>query len=86
MNANQNEELSARELEILQLVATGATNLQVARTLFISPNTVKTHLRNIFFKLNVESRTEATLYAVQHGLVQVDGYAPPNPRRRIPRK
>ena len=70
MNANQNEELSARELEILQLVATGATNLQVARTLFISPNTVKTHLRNIFFKLNVESRTEATLYAVQHGLVR----------------
>lgn len=84
MNANQNEELSARELEILQLVATGATNLQVARTLFISPNTVKTHLRNIFFKLNVESRTEATLYAVQHGLVQVDGYAPPEPETTDP--
>ena len=77
MNGNQKEDLSARELEILQLVSTGATNLQVARTLFISPNTVKTHLRNIFFKLNVESRTEATLYAVQRGLVHLEGYAPP---------
>lgn len=84
MNGNQNEELSARELEILQLVSTGATNLQVARTLFISPNTVKTHLRNIFSKLNVESRTEATLYAVQHGLVQVDGYAPPEAETTSP--
>jgi len=84
MNGKQNEELSARELEILQLVSTGATNLQVARTLFISPNTVKTHLRNIFSKLNVESRTEATLYAVQHGLVQVDGYAPPEPEPTAP--
>jgi DNA-binding CsgD family transcriptional regulator len=75
MIGNPVEELSAREVEILRLVATGATNLQVARTLFISPNTVKTHLRNIFAKLKVESRTEATLYAVQSGLVDVGGSA-----------
>ncbi|NLT74179.1 MAG: hypothetical protein GXX94_08325 [Chloroflexi bacterium] len=71
MQDHPGEELSARELEILRLVATGATNRQVARTLFISPNTVKTHLRNIFSKIGVESRTEATLYAVQQGLVDV---------------
>jgi DNA-binding CsgD family transcriptional regulator/N-acetylneuraminic acid mutarotase len=71
MAATRNDELSTREIEILRLVATGATNQQVARALYISPNTVKTHLRNIFGKLNVESRTEATLYAVQCGLVDV---------------
>ena len=64
-------ELSAREIEILQLVATGATNQQIAHTLFISVNTVKAHLRNIFEKLGVESRTGATLYAIQRGLVAV---------------
>ena len=63
--------LSAREQEIVELVATGATNQQIARELTISVNTVKAHLRNIFAKLEVESRTEATLYAIQHGLIQV---------------
>lgn len=65
------QELSEREIEILKLVATGATNQQIAQALYISPNTVKTHLRNIFAKLGVESRTEATLYAIQHGLIAV---------------
>jgi len=65
------EELSARELEILKLVATGATNQQIAQALSISINTVKAHLRNVFAKLMVESRTEATLYAIQHGLIEV---------------
>ena len=61
--------LSDRELEILRLVATGATNQQIAHDLFISVNTVKVHLRNIFAKLGVESRTEATTYAIRAGWV-----------------
>lgn len=65
------EQLSERELELLALVSTGATNQQIARDLSISVNTVKAHLRNIFAKLGVESRTEATLLAIQQGLIQV---------------
>jgi len=63
--------LSEREIEIVQLVATGATNQQIARKLFISVNTVKVHLRNIYTKLEVSSRTEATMFAVRQGWVEV---------------
>lgn len=65
--------LSEREIEILQLVASGMTNREIAQALSISPNTVKVHLRNIFEKINVASRTEATLYGIEHGLVDVPG-------------
>jgi DNA-binding CsgD family transcriptional regulator len=64
--------ISDRELEILRLVATGASNQQIAQQLSISINTVKVHLRNIFSKIGVVSRTEATVYAISNGLVSVD--------------
>jgi DNA-binding CsgD family transcriptional regulator len=63
--------LSEREREILRLVATGATNQQIAAQLDISLNTVKVHMRNIFTKTGASSRTEASLYAVRTGLIEV---------------
>jgi DNA-binding CsgD family transcriptional regulator/N-acetylneuraminic acid mutarotase len=64
-------DLSDREREILVLVASGASNKEIAQQLVISPNTVKVHVRNIFGKIGVSSRTEAALYAVRAGLVRV---------------
>ena len=62
--------LSPREGEVLQMVARGATNRQIADSLFISENTVKTHLRNIMDKLHLANRSQAAAYAIQRGLVQ----------------
>jgi DNA-binding CsgD family transcriptional regulator len=65
------EPLSQREREVLELMATGLTNRQIAHELVVSVNTVKVHLRNIFIKLGTESRTEATLVAIREGWVSV---------------
>jgi len=65
--------LSQREIEVLKLVATGASNQDIARDLVITVNTVKVHLRNIFEKIQVQSRTEATLYAIRQGWVVMGG-------------
>ena len=62
--------LSQREQEILSLLANGASNKDIAARLNISANTVKVHLRNIYAKIEVSSRTEATLYAVKSGLIR----------------
>ncbi len=64
-----NADLSPREEEVLQLVAQGATNRQIGNSLFISENTVKTHLRNIMEKLHLANRSQAAAYAVKRGLV-----------------
>lgn len=62
-----NESLSERETEVLRLLAQGLTNKDIAQTLFLSVRTVEAHLRNIYGKLNITSRTEAVLWAVNHG-------------------
>lgn len=58
--------LTLREIEILTMVAVGATNEQIANELFISPNTVKTHIYNIFKKINVPNRLQAALWAAKN--------------------
>lgn len=61
--------LTAREVEVLRLVAEGLTNAQVAERLVISPRTVNAHLNAIYSKLGLASRSAATRFAVEHGLV-----------------
>jgi DNA-binding CsgD family transcriptional regulator len=62
------DELTAREVEVLQLVAEGLGDAEVARRLVVSPRTVHSHLRSIYRKLGVSSRSAATRYAVEHEL------------------
>jgi DNA-binding CsgD family transcriptional regulator len=62
--------LTGRELEVLQLVAAGRTNKQIAAKLFISEHTVARHVQNIFAKLGVSSRTGAASFAFAHGLAR----------------
>ena len=61
-------ELTPRELEVLQEVATDATNHEIADRLFISENTVRNHVHNILEKLGISNRREAISLAHQHGL------------------
>jgi DNA-binding CsgD family transcriptional regulator len=61
--------LTARETQVLRLVATGKTNRVIAAELFLSEKTVARHVSNIFVKLDVSSRAAATAYAYEHGLV-----------------
>ena len=66
------EALTERETEVLELIARGKTNNQIARELFIGEATVKSHVHSILSKLNVSSRTQAALYAVNTGLVSAN--------------
>jgi two-component system, NarL family, response regulator LiaR len=66
------EALTERETEVLELIARGNTNNQIAHELFIGEATVKSHVHSILSKLNVSSRTQAALYAVNVGLVPAD--------------
>src|SRR6185295_8644513 len=61
--------LTQRELELLRLVASGATNNRLAGQLFVTEQTVKFHLSNIYRKLGVANRTQASRFAYSHGLV-----------------
>ncbi|MET4921959.1 response regulator transcription factor [Streptomyces sp. PSRA5] len=65
--------LTARETEVLSLVAEGLSNHEIARRLHIGAATVKTHINNIFAKSGVRDRAQAVRYAYQHGLIQPPG-------------
>lgn len=67
----QVDALTERELEVLRLLATGATNRDIAKKLYISENTVRNHVRNILEKLHLSNRVQAAAYAIR------EGYAPP---------
>jgi DNA-binding NarL/FixJ family response regulator len=62
--------LTGRELEILRLLADGMTNRQIGARLFISPDTVKTHLEHVFQKLGIADRTSAVAEAIRRGLIE----------------
>jgi DNA-binding NarL/FixJ family response regulator len=67
-------DLTPRESEVLRLIAAGKTNREIARTLFVSEATVKTHVNRIFAKTGSRDRSQAVRYAYAHG------YATPPPR------
>jgi DNA-binding NarL/FixJ family response regulator len=75
--------LTARELEILRAVAEGHTNARIGRQLWVTEQTVKFHLSNIYRKLGVSNRTEASRYALMHGLVAMPRRAPLEPRVEV---
>jgi DNA-binding NarL/FixJ family response regulator len=61
--------LTRREIEVLQLVAAGKGNREIAKRLFVSPNTVANHVRSILTKTNAANRTEAAAFALRNALV-----------------
>jgi DNA-binding NarL/FixJ family response regulator len=63
------DQLTPREVEVLRLIARGLSNAEIAKQLFVSEATVKTHINNIFSKTGVRDRAQAVTYAYRHGIV-----------------
>ena len=72
VSAGGDARLSPREIDVLRMVADGLANKQIARRLFLSEATVKTHLLHLFRKLGVDSRTEAVTVALKRGVIRLD--------------
>ncbi|MEA5617983.1 response regulator transcription factor [Cronbergia sp. UHCC 0137] len=68
-NSENNVNLSSRELEVLKLIVEGLSNPEIAKKLYLSPNTVKTHVRGVMNKLSVDDRVQAAVVALRSGLV-----------------
>jgi DNA-binding NarL/FixJ family response regulator len=64
------ESLSEREMEVLSLVAEGLSNREIAKRLYITEGTVKNHISNVLRKLGFRDRTQAALYAQEHGWIE----------------
>ena len=69
--AAQRQALTTREAEVLCLIAGGRSNQQIAGELGITVNTVERHIANLYRKLQIRSRAQATAYALQHGFIPV---------------
>lgn len=65
-------ELSAREMEVLRLIVKGKSNKEIASELGVAEGTVKIHINNLLSKLGVSDRTQATTFALQHGIIHLD--------------
>jgi len=65
------DRLTSREMEVLKLIAAGRSNKEIASELYISEKTVKNHLTKVFRKIEVEDRTQAAVYAIKQGLINV---------------
>jgi DNA-binding NarL/FixJ family response regulator len=76
ISMNRINDLTEREREVLRLIAKGLSNKEVAQILNLTKGTVKIHVSNILSKLNVSSRTEASILAVQAGLVTLEAQKP----------
>jgi len=66
------KKLSRSEYKVLELLVEGQTNVEIASRLYLSPNTVKTHVRDIFNKFGVENRVQAAVFALRNGLVKFE--------------
>jgi len=75
-NTELTPSLTERELEVIKALAQGKSNKEIARTLDISEKTVRNHASNIYKKLHIFDRTQAVIYAVRHGLVDLDQLDP----------
>ena len=72
-NISEKESLTEREIDVLRNVARGESNQEIAENLQIAVNTVKTHIKNILAKLQVDNRTQAAAYAIRTGIIANDG-------------